>query len=127
MCNEKSEWVRLWRRNTNRYMSLYCQLYCTSLVYALAHVSKDKHPYLEICKEPIFVTGRGRRYDSHELESTCGIVVCCSCCVFVIMDTVCGGYLGRQETQNKWTGCRMGYTKQEGAQWTGNLLYAEGI
>jgi len=43
------------------------------------------------------------------------------------MDTVWGGYVGRQESQSQWPGCRMGYWKQEGAQWTGNLLYAEGI
>lgn len=99
-----------------------------SLLCRLAHVLKDMYPNLKIYKYPIFVTGGGRRYDPHELEGTsCGIAVCCSFRDIVIMDTVWRGYVGRQESQNQWPGCRMGYWKQEGAQCTGNLLYAESI
>lgn len=99
-----------------------------SLLRGLAHVLKDMYPHLKIYKYQIFVTGGGRRYDPHELEgASCGIAVCCSFRDIVSMDTVWGGYVGRQESQNQWPGCRLGYWKQEGAQWTGNLLYAENI
>jgi hypothetical protein len=78
--------------------------------------------HLNICRSPISVTGLGLRHDPHQLEGCVVITVWCSNCRdTVIMDTLWRCYVGKQESEEQWPGCRMGHRKQENAQWPGTL------
>jgi hypothetical protein len=44
------------------------------------------------------------------------------------MDTLWRCYVGKQKSEEQWSGCRMGHRKQENAQWAGtssNMLCLE--
>lgn len=76
--------------------------------------------YLKVLRSIVFVIGPGLRHDPHQLQGGAVFAVYCSSYCNTVMDTLWRGCVVKQASQEQWSGCRMGYWKQESAQGTGD-------